>query len=205
MTIWNDFNDAEQQQDFDLIPKGTIARLRLTVKPGGYDDPGQGWIGGYATQSYDTGSVYLACEFVVLEGEFARRKVFSNIGLHSPKGSAWEQMGRSFIRAVLNSARNVHPKDASPQASAARRIKGFHELDGIEFIGRIDVEKDTKGELRNVVKLAIEPGQPEYTPGLPSKASGGGTSGAPAHPAPSYPTPTPPPRPPVAGKPSWAQ
>jgi len=207
MTIWNDFNDAEQQQDFDLIPKGTIARLRLTVKPGGYDDPGQGWIGGYATQSYDTGSVYLACEFVVLEGEYARRKVFSNIGLHSPKGSAWEQMGRSFIRAVLNSARNVHPKDASPQAAAARRIQGFHELDGIEFIGRIDVEKDTKGELRNVVKLAIEPGQPEYAPmpGLPSKTSGGGTSGAPAHPAPAYHAPTPPPKPPVTGKPSWAQ
>lgn len=207
MTIWNDFNDAEQQQDFDLIPKGTIARLRLTVKPGGYDDPGQGWIGGYATQSYDTGSVYLACEFVVLEGEYARRKVFSNIGLHSPKGSAWEQMGRSFIRAVLNSARNVHPKDASPQAAAARRIQGFHELDGIEFVGRIDVEKDTKGELRNVVKLAIEPGQPEYAPvpGLPPKVSGGGTSGAPAHPAPAYHAPTPPPKPPVTGKPSWAQ
>lgn len=207
MTIWNDFNDAEQQQDFDLIPKGTIARLRLTVKPGGYDDPGQGWIGGYATQSYDTGSVYLACEFVVLEGEYARRKVFSNIGLHSPKGSAWEQMGRSFIRAVLNSARNVHPKDASPQASAARRIKGFHELDGIEFTGRIDLEKDSKGDLRNVVKFAIEPGQPEYapTPGLPPKTSGGGTSGAPAHPAPTYHAPTPPPKPPVTGKPSWAQ
>ena len=86
MTTWNDFNDAEQQHDFDLIPKGTVARLRMTIKPGGYDDPSQGWTGGYATQSFDTGSVYLACEFVVLEGEYAKRKLWSNVGLYSPKG-----------------------------------------------------------------------------------------------------------------------
>jgi hypothetical protein len=36
---WNDFNDAEQQQGFDLIPKGTIVLVRMTIKPGGHDDP----------------------------------------------------------------------------------------------------------------------------------------------------------------------
>ena len=46
MTAWNDFNDAEQQQSFDLIPKGTLARVRMTLKPGGFDDPAQGWTGG---------------------------------------------------------------------------------------------------------------------------------------------------------------
>ena len=47
---WNDFNDAESQQSgFDLIPKGTIVPVRMTIKPGGYDDPSQGWGGGYAT------------------------------------------------------------------------------------------------------------------------------------------------------------
>ncbi|MGK9522654.1 hypothetical protein O6471_24465, partial [Salmonella enterica subsp. enterica] len=68
MTAWNDFNDAQQQPSFDLIPKGTLARVRMTLKPGGFDDPAQGWTGGYATQSFGTGSVYLAAEFVVLEG-----------------------------------------------------------------------------------------------------------------------------------------
>ena len=67
MSAWNDFNDAEQQQSFDLIPKGTVAKVRMTVKPGGYDDPSQGWVGGYATQSFETGSIFLACEFVVLD------------------------------------------------------------------------------------------------------------------------------------------
>ena len=61
---WNDFNDAESQQSgFDLIPKGTVVAVRMTLKPGGYDDPSQGWSGGYATESFDTGSIYLAAEF----------------------------------------------------------------------------------------------------------------------------------------------
>ena len=119
-------------------------------------------------------------------------------------------MGRSFIRAVLNSARNVHPQDNSPQAAAARRIQGFHELDGIEFLARVDVEKDAKGLDRNVVKLAVEPDHPEYAKlmGVPPKAkTGGGTSGAPAQAAPPYAATATPAqqRAPVTGKPAWAQ
>jgi hypothetical protein len=104
-----DFNSASEQTSFDLIPKGTLVRVRMTVKPGGFDDPSQGWTGGYATRNDNTGSVYLNCEFVVMEGEFARRKMWSLIGLHSPKGPEWANMGRTFVKAVLNSARNVHP------------------------------------------------------------------------------------------------
>ena len=88
--------------------------------------------------------------------------MWSNIGLHSKKGPAWGQMGRSMIRAILNSARNVHPQDNSPAAANARRIAGFQDLDGIEFLARIDVEKDAKGEDRNVVKLAVEPDHKDY-------------------------------------------
>jgi hypothetical protein len=205
---WNDFNDADAQQGaFDLIPKGTLLPVRMTIKPGGHDDPAQGWTGGYATQSFDTGAVYLACEFVVTGGPFAKRKMWSNVGLHSSKGPTWRQMGRSFIRAALNSAHNVHPQDNGPQAAAARRISSFAELDGIEFIVRVDVEKDSKGEDRNVVKVAIEPDHKDYAAsmGVASKSNpGGGTSGAPAQVTPSYAVPTPQ-RAPVTGKPSWAQ
>ncbi|GHU13507.1 hypothetical protein AGMMS50225_23640 [Betaproteobacteria bacterium] len=174
---WNDFNDAEAQQSgFDLIPRGSIVPVRMTLKPGGFDDPEQGWGGGYATESFETGSIFLAAEFVVTAGEHAKRKLWSNIGLLSKKGPTWGQMGRSFIRAALNSARNVHPQDNSPQAAAARRIQGFHELDGLEFLARVDVEKDAKGQDRNVVKVAVEPDHPDYAKlmGVPSKARSGG-------------------------------
>jgi hypothetical protein len=223
MTAWNDFNDAEQQKSYDLIPKGTVARVRMTIKPGGYDDAQQGWAGGYATQSYETGSIFLACEFVVLEGDYARRKMWSNVGLFSPKGPTWTNMGRTFIRAALNSAHNVHPQDNSPQAANARRIRGFEELDGLEFMARIDVEKDGRGEARNVVKAAVEPGEAQYGVG------GGAVHQGPAYAppqaaAPQHFTPSPQFAPPMAsrpvpgagapaaatppaanGKPAWAQ
>lgn len=47
MGSWNDFNDA--QSNTNLIPKGTLAKVRLTIRPGGFDDASQGWTGGYAT------------------------------------------------------------------------------------------------------------------------------------------------------------
>jgi hypothetical protein len=200
---WQDFNDAEAQQGaFDLIPKGSIVRVRMTIKPGGHDDVAQGWTGGYATESFDTGSVYLACEFVVLEGPFAKRKMWSNIGLQSRKGPVWGQMGRSMIRAILNSARNVHPQDNGPQAAAARRIQGFNELDGIEFLVRVDVEKDAKGEDRNVVKLAVEPDHKDYAT-LMGASPRTPTGNATPHPAPA--SAAAPQRPATTGKPAWAQ
>ena len=138
MSVWKDFSSAEDQQSFDVIPKGTIARVRMTIKPGGYNDPDQGWTGGYATLG-DSGAVYLNCEFVVTEGPFARRKVWSLIGLHSPKGPTYANMGRSFIKSILNSARGFSAKDDSPQAMQARRINGIGDLDGIEFTARIEL------------------------------------------------------------------
>ena len=44
MSLWNDFNDA--QSNTNVIPKGTLAKVRLTIRPGGFDDPAQGWTGG---------------------------------------------------------------------------------------------------------------------------------------------------------------
>ena len=213
---WNDFNDADSQQSgFDVIPKGTVVPVRMTLKPGGHDDHSQCWTGGYATESFETGAVYLACEFVVTGGPFAKRKMWSNIGLHSKKGPTWGQMGRSFIRGALNSARNVHPKDETAQASAARRIESFADLDGLEFIARVDVEKDNKGADRNVVKVALEPDHPDYGKfkGVAAKAtsgrSGSGNSGAPAQATPVYQAPAQvaqtAQRAPMTGKPSWAQ
>jgi Flp pilus assembly protein TadG len=219
---WADFNDAESQQSgFDLIPKGTVVPVRMTIKPGGHDDHSQGWTGGYATQSFETGAVYLAGEFIVTAGPFAKRKMWSNVGLFSQKGPTWGQMGRTFIRAALNSARNVLPQDNSAQAAAARRINGFSDLDGIEFVVHVDVEKDNRGDDRNVIKTVVEPDHKDYGQWSVSlhKASGGGQSGTSAQAAPRIAAPAAQTYAPayslttaqvsapaaVTGKPSWAQ
>lgn len=157
-----DFNNSENQSSFDLIPNNTLAKVRMSIKPGGYDDSNQGWVGGYATKNDSTGSVYLSCEFVILEGEYARRKVWGIIGLHSNKGAEWGNMGRSFIKAILNSSRGFSENDNSPAAQNARKINGFADLDGIEFLAKITARKDQNEELRNEIRFAITPDHKDY-------------------------------------------
>ena len=39
MSTWSDFNDAKSTTN--VIPKGTIAKVRLSIRPGGFDDASQ--------------------------------------------------------------------------------------------------------------------------------------------------------------------
>ncbi len=166
-----DFNSSENQSNFDLIPNGTLAKVRMSIKPGGYDDQNQGWVGGYATRNEATGSIYLSCEFVILEGEYAKRKVWGILGLHSNKGPEWGNMGRSFIKAILNSARGFSESDNSPAAQSARKINGIGDLDGIEFVAKITTKKDQNEELRNEIRLAITPDHKDYQAFMGNAAS----------------------------------
>ena len=160
--MWNDFNNSDNQQSFDVIPNNTLAKVRMQIRPGGYDDTNQGWNGGYATKNDNTGSIYLSCEFVVLEGEFARRKIWSLIGLHSEKGPEWANIGRSFIKAILNSSKGFKESDVNEAARNARRIKGLADLDGIEFLAKITVAQDQNGNDKNEIKFAITPDHKDY-------------------------------------------
>lgn len=188
MGSWNDFNDAKQTSN--IIPKGTLAKVRMTIRPGGHDDPSQGWTGGYATRG-TTGSVYLNIEYTVLEGPFAKRKVFGMIGLYSPKGPDWANMGRGLVRSMLNSARGISDKDNSPQAQGARRISGFGDLDGLEFVARIDVGTDSNGDDKNDIRTAATPDHREYA------ALMGSLPAAPATQSSATPA--------TGGRPAWAQ
>jgi len=212
--LWNDFNSA--QGNANLIPKGTLIKVRLTIRPGGFNDESQGWTGGYATRG-STGAVYLNAEYTVLEGQYAKRKIFSLIGLYSPKGPDWGNMGRSLVRGILNSARGISDKDVSPEAQMKRRIVGFADLDGLECVVRADLGTDTNGDDKNEVRSAVTPDHKDYAqimgqvPMAPmggSPTGGYGQAGAPqgqAGPAPQGQSPAAQtPASPVT-KPSWAE
>lgn len=64
-----DFNDAGPQRSFDLIPDNTIVTVELTIRPGGAGE------GGWLRRSKDGRSEALDCEFTVIEGEYAKRKL----------------------------------------------------------------------------------------------------------------------------------
>lgn len=160
---WMDFSDAQEQSSYDLIPNRTPVKVHMKIRPGGYNDPSQGWTGGFATRSEKSGSVYLNAEFTVIGGKFAKRKVFSLIGLMSTKGPEWANMGRAFIRAALESARGIKSDDMSDKAKAARQITGFGDLDGLEFCALVEVDKPQEGfDPKNIIQTVIGVGHKDY-------------------------------------------
>lgn len=155
-----DFGNAATQSSNTLIPKNTIARLHMAIRPGGHGE------GGWLRMNKAGNALMLDCEFTVVDGEFARRKFW---GLFTVEGETEGQqkaveISRSNIRAILESARNVKPSDATPEAAAKRRIESWGDLDGLEFIGIIGVEEDKTGQYgdKNRLSAAVTPDRKEY-------------------------------------------
>jgi hypothetical protein len=159
MTKWTNFNDARDQVSYELIPHKTIAKVRLLLKKGNHVT--QEFPDGYATLSKAGSSIYLACEFVILSGEYENRKVWSNIGLHSDKSTLYAEIGRDTIRAILNSARGLHSKDKSLEAEKQRQIKSFADLDNLQVVAEITIS-DKGDKPRNEIKTIITPDHIEY-------------------------------------------
>lgn len=186
MSAWMNFADAEEHVDrTGLIPEGTLVKVHFKIKPGGYDDPSRGWTGGLATRSDSTGSVYLAPEFTVMGGPFNKRKIWGAlIGLQGNKGPDWGNQGRSFIRAMLESARGVAPNDTSERAMKARMINSFADLNGLEFAAKVSIEKGKDNyDDKNVIQTVIPVTHKEYRAlmdGAASVASAPPVSTAPA-------------------------
>lgn len=198
---WFDLNSADEQSNSDIIPHKTPVKVRMKIRPGSYDDPSQGWTGGYATRSDSTGAVYLDCEFTIVGGKFNKRKVWSNVGLYSAKGPKWGEMGRSFMRAAVESARGIRPSDASEQAMQARRISSFADLDGLEFAAFVDVQKATAEQIaqgygndRNVIQNVIPATHKDYATLMSGQ---GGDAAQPAASAPGA-------APAASSTPAWA-
>jgi hypothetical protein len=190
-----DFNSAEPQSSV-LIPHGTLARVTLSMQPGGAGP--DGWL----TQSRTSEAVYLNSEAVVLEGPYARRRVFTRIGLKgksvNERGEdTYANRGRSLLRGILESARGIKSSDQSEHARAARTIGSYGDLNGVVFVAKIVVESDRSdptADKRNAIGAAIGPDRAEYAAlmgGAPAPASNTPTSPPPTAAA-SAPAPTPP-------------
>jgi hypothetical protein len=153
----NEASRSGDELEDSILKSGSLSNYTI-IRPIGK--------GGMGTETLaalqETGAVYLNGEFTVTEGQYARRKIFTLIGLYSPKGPDWANMGRSLVRGMLNSARGISDKDMSAEAQAARRISGFADLDGIEFIARIDIGTDASGDDKNEIRSAVTPDHRDY-------------------------------------------
>jgi len=157
------YSTAEPQNSYSVIPDKTLAKVKMTLKSGGYNEESKGWTAGWATKSEKTGAVYLNAEFQILGGKYDARKVWSLIGLHSEKGDKYREIGASFIRTILESAHAIDSKDKSREANKARTIKSFAELNGMEFIAQIEVKQDQNGNNKNQIRFAITKEHKEYS------------------------------------------
>ncbi|MFP5213957.1 MAG: hypothetical protein ACLGPL_11330 [Acidobacteriota bacterium] len=214
-----DFNSSEPQQSYgDLIPKDTICKLQINIRPGNAGP--DGWL--TASQAAGSDVLYLSCEFTVLEGPFAKRKFWQNLtfsgGKVNEKGSSVAgEITRSTLRAMLESARNILPTDMSEKALAARRVQSFEEFDGLVFAAKIGIEKGKDGyEDKNKLASIITPEKKEYQaimngtyapPAAKSSWSGAAATSGQAS-APAWAQGAPPAPQPQNGKPvvpTWAQ
>ena len=160
MSKWTNYNDAEDQIYYELIPHKTIAKVRLLIKKGNHvtDE----FTDGYATLSKSGTSIYLACEFVILSGEYENRKVWSNIGLHSDNSPKYGEIGRAMIKAILNSAHCLNPADKSPEAEKQRQIKSFADLDNLICVAEVTIN-DKGDSPRNEIKTILTPDHAKYS------------------------------------------
>ncbi|WP_096701353.1 hypothetical protein [Magnetospirillum sp. 15-1] len=165
-----DFNDAQPQMmpTGELIPDGTFAKIRMTIRPGGVNGSVP-MDAGLLKAASESDAKMLDCEFTVVEGAFVRRKFWQNFtvagGKLDDKGQSkgWNISKASF-RAMVDSALGLSPKDMSDAARAKRVLQGLKQLDGIIFAARIMVEPASDPKYRDQNRLAnvVLPDEPEY-------------------------------------------
>lgn len=196
-----DLNDAAPQSGFDdLIPNGAIVLVEGRLRRGGatvdkFDHPeDQGAF--KASQSSDV--VMADWEFTVQAGKYARRKIWQTMvvegGQVNEKGESkgWV-ITKSTLRAMVDSALGLNPKDESDAAKQKRNIPYFTALEyynnrgdnsGIVFVAKIGVEKGQNGYPdRNKITSVVTPDKKEWQTViqggeiLPQSAGGFGPAG----------------------------
>jgi hypothetical protein len=136
-------------------------------------------------RSKDGNSEALDCEFVVIDGQYAKRKFWTLLTVagttqgHAKAG----EISRARIRAILESARGIRPDDKSPTAEKARQIESYADLDGLNFIGGIGVEPPQNGyKAKNFLDEVVTPDRKSWQkppePAVKPAATPGAAQGA---------------------------
>jgi hypothetical protein len=153
-----DYNQAGAQRSFDVIPDGTIVIVQMNLRSGHAGEDG------LLKRSRNGQAEGLDAEFTVVEGEYAKRKLWSFMVI-SGTTDGHEQAAditRRRLRAILESARGIKPEDVSEAAKAAR-VAEFADFDGIRFMAKLGVEPACDGyPAKNILAEVITPDRKEW-------------------------------------------
>jgi hypothetical protein len=153
------FNEAGEQRNFDLIPDRTVAAVHLTVRRGGAGEDGS------LKRSKEGTSESLDCEFVILDGPYAKRKLWERmlISGNTTGHQTAADITKRKLRAIIESARGVKPDDQSETAVRARQMTNYGDFDQLCFIVRVGVEPARGNyKAKNTVMEIITPNRSEW-------------------------------------------
>ena len=139
-----DFNDApEQSAGAGVIPPNSCVVVNLHIVM-----PNAGFSGSEPelTKSRSSSMEFLNTELVVESGKYAGSKIYHRFNLTGAVQSGQKKavdISRAQIRAIIESHRRIDPADASPQATQARRINSYSDLEGMRFAVKVGCEPST--------------------------------------------------------------
>jgi hypothetical protein len=167
-----DYSQTTDPRDYAaLIPHGTIATVQMRIRPGSVGEDGM------LKRTAKGDAEMLDCEFVIVDGDHAKRKFWDNFLLEgtTPDQQAMALTNRGRLKKILESARGIKSGDTSEQALAAYKAD-LKDFDNILFIAKIGVrkgepKKDKDGKLtggnwddKNYLAAAIGPDHKEWHP-----------------------------------------
>jgi hypothetical protein len=146
------FNDAQKQNSYELIPSGTIATLVTTVKCGQFDEANGGiqWV-----SKSKTGNDMLSMEFTIVGGDHDQRKIWQTFVIDENSKTA-RNISMQFLRAMWESANGIDPDDISPEAINKRNDVSVDKFEGLSFMAEIGISKGKDGyKDKNCLKSII--------------------------------------------------
>jgi len=199
MTV--DFNEAPQQgSGAGPIPEDSVVVVVAEIR-----EPKaakQGTVNPLFCRA-NSGYEYLDFEFTVISPKFKERKIWVNYMLAytktpTEKSNQAISISMRTLRAMVEAARHISPKDTSPEATKARIINGFADLNAMLFPVVVGCEWGNPNEsgkryLNNTIKRIVTPDDERFdkvfddpegcllsNKPLPPEPAAGGTTGGPA-------------------------
>jgi hypothetical protein len=174
--------------DGGLMRSGTVTSMRIRLLYGDGTD-------NVLTRTKNGDAEMLKFECIVLEGEYAKRKLFCNWivnGTTEGQKSIAERYNNNLKR-IIASYKYLDINDRSPETIAKYKVE-YRDFDGMTFLAEIGIEPGKEGyDDKNIIQRVVTKDMPQWNGRPPFPQDQGGGS----------PTPPSPPAPPI--KPSWAQ
>jgi hypothetical protein len=148
-----DYNSVGAQKSFDVIPDGTTVVVQMNIRPGNAGKDG------LLKRSKSREAEMLDAEFIVVEGDYAKRKFWENMVVDGATDGHKEaaDITHRRLRAIIESVKGIKPADVSEAAKAARNVE-YAEFDGMRFLCRVGVEPAHDGyKAKNTLAQVITP------------------------------------------------